>query len=106
LKIGIDYIKPITDEEFGIMKAYTLKISGEVQGVFYRHHAKKEAQKLGLAGWAKNEHDGTVTLFIQGEEGLLAKMIAWSKEGSPLAEVEEVVVLESDLIAREGFEIK
>lgn len=70
--------------------AYKIKIIGDVQGVFYRHYAAKEAKKLGLTGWVQNEHDGTVTIFAQGEIENLKELINWAHEGSPMATVEHV----------------
>jgi len=37
-----------------------LVISGKVQGVFYRDWTVKNARELRLAGWVRNEADGTV----------------------------------------------
>ncbi len=46
-----------------------LIVYGQVQGVFFRQSAKREADKLGLVGWVRNEADGTV-----GVLGVGAKM--------------------------------
>lgn len=48
---------------------------GRVQGVGFRYTAKYMARSLGLAGWVKNEWDGTVTLEIQGREALIQKLL-------------------------------
>lgn len=48
---------------------------GRVQGVGFRYTAKYLARSLGLAGWVKNEWDGTVTLEIQGREALIQKLL-------------------------------
>jgi acylphosphatase len=88
------------------MRAYLLSVEGEVQGVFYRHHAQKKAKEFNLSGWIKNEHDGTVSLFIEGEEDSLKKMISWAKEGSPMATVEEVRIDEAEPTEKRGFEVK
>jgi acylphosphatase len=75
-----------------MIKSFLIKVSGDVQGVSYRYFAKKEAQGLGLIGWAKNEHDGSVTIFIQGDPGKSQQFVDWAKEGSPMATVERVDV--------------
>jgi acylphosphatase len=41
------------------------QVHGRVQGVGYRYFVLREAQGLGLSGWARNEPDGTVS----GEAG-------------------------------------
>lgn len=76
------------------MKAVKLKIIGDVQGVFYRHYTQKEAKKLGIAGWTKNEHDGSVTIVAQGSEEAVTNIIEWAKVGSPMATVEKVEIKE------------
>lgn len=89
------------------MKAVKITVTGDVQGVFYRHHTKAEAQKLGLAGWAKNEQDGSVTIFAQGDEKAVENLVEWTKEGSPMARVEKVVVTSTDITeGLEGFTAK
>ena len=48
--------------------AKLLKVIGIVQRVGYRRYLLDLAQKIGVAGYVKNEKDGSVTLYIQGEE--------------------------------------
>lgn len=89
------------------MEAIKIKISGDVQGVSYRFWANKAAKKIGVAGWAKNDHDGSVTILAQGEKEALSKMIAWTKEGSPLSTVAEITVEEAEPIeGLKGFSVK
>jgi acylphosphatase len=75
-----------------MIKAYLIRVIGDVQGVSYRYFAKNEAKKLGLVGWAKNEHDGSVTIFIQGEPEKVQMFVELSKEGSPMATVKDVSI--------------
>ena len=46
------------------MKAI-FRVHGRVQGVGFRHFVRQEALALGLAGWVRNDPDGTVS----GEAG-------------------------------------
>lgn len=48
---------------------------GRVQGVGFRYTAKYAAQSMGLAGWVKNEYDGTVLMEVQGRELLIFKLM-------------------------------
>lgn len=48
---------------------------GRVQGVGFRYTARLAAGSLGLIGWAKNEYDGTVTMEVQGSEGMINKLL-------------------------------
>ena len=87
--------------------AYILRITGDVQGVSYRYWAQKKAKDLGLSGWAKNEHDGSVMIFAQGEESEVDAMIDWAREGSPMASVTNVEVEEAEPDADiRSFEVK
>jgi acylphosphatase len=62
-------------------------ISGKVQGVWFRASAKEEAEKLRIAGFARNLPDGRVEVLACGEEEKLAQFDAWLKNGPPLAKV-------------------
>jgi acylphosphatase len=69
-----------------------LKITGRVQGVFYRHSTRLQAQELGLLGWVRNQADGTVEAVAAGPEPALNRLIAWCQEGPPSAIVDSVEV--------------
>ena len=69
------------------MKAVTVRAHGRVQGVCYRASARREAARLGLAGWVRNMSDGTVTMLLQGDAGAIEAMLAWCRVGPPGAEV-------------------
>lgn len=73
-------------------RAYKVKVIGDVQGVFFRHYTQKIAKKLGIDGWVRNEPDGSVTIFAQGDPDLVKKLINWAHEGSPMATVQDVIV--------------
>ena len=74
------------------MKQAVITIRGRVQGVFYRHSARIEAERCGISGWARNEPDGSVTILAEGEEAALKKFIAWCRTGPSLARVNDVQV--------------
>ena len=76
------------------MKHLNLKITGEVQGVFFRREAKKKADQLGLGGFAENREDGSVYIEIEGAESLLEEFTNWAKNGPSLANVGEVEITE------------
>lgn len=83
-----------------------LKIYGQVQGVFFRRSAKLEAERLGIAGWVRNEPDGSVGIMAQGDKKVVDKFIRWCKRGPPFAKVEKVdVSWEKDLHDFENFSI-
>jgi acylphosphatase len=67
------------------------KITGNVQGVFYRVHARQKAEELGLKGTVENMPDGSVEATFQSpaEEALL-KFKEWAHKGSPSSTPENV----------------
>ncbi|MEJ2058598.1 MAG: acylphosphatase [Desulfofustis sp.] len=75
-------------------KTVRVRIYGTVQGVFFRHHTKLQAQALGLGGWVKNRSDGSVEAVIHGTEEDVERMIAWLHQGPESAHVIRVDIEE------------
>jgi acylphosphatase len=69
------------------MIAKQIRVEGLVQGVGFRWSAAAEAQMLGVAGWVRNEADGSVTAWAQGEAGQLDAFLRWMGHGPPGARV-------------------
>jgi acylphosphatase len=67
-----------------------LIVTGRVQGVGFRWHARERARELGLAGWIRNLADGRVEAWIEGEPVSVGQMRAWLEHGPPGARVERV----------------
>jgi acylphosphatase len=67
-----------------------LKITGRVQGVYYRASMLQEAQKLDLTGWVMNRSDGSVEAVAQGSKAKLEELIAWCRQGPEGARVSAV----------------
>lgn len=87
-------------------KQAVLKITGLVQGVFFRDHARRKALELGIKGWVRNEKDGTVSVLAQGNAAGLDEFIEWCKKGPDSAKVENVeIVWESPTGIPPGFNI-
>lgn len=69
-----------------------LRISGHVQGVFYRHTTREKAAMLGLSGWVRNMPDGSVEAEAVGPKDGIEELIAWCWQGPPAARVTDVHV--------------
>lgn len=67
-------------------------VSGRVQGVFFRAEARDRARSLGLAGWVRNNPDGTVEAAFEGDRERVESMIEWCRRGPALAAVDDVDV--------------
>ncbi|WP_274425713.1 acylphosphatase [Chelativorans sp. YIM 93263] len=76
--------------------AMRARISGRVQGVNYRAWTQGEAEKLGLAGWVRNEADGSVTAVLAGEDESVSLMLDKLRQGPPAASVRDVESEEFD----------
>ncbi len=74
------------------MKRIDAIVYGFVQGVSFRDFTLREAQRLGLTGWVKNEPDRTVRVVAEGPEAALQKMVDWLHIGSPYGRVDKVEV--------------
>ena len=72
-------------------RAVLLRIHGRVQGVAFRAAMRREAQALGLGGWARNRTDGTVEACVCGAPAAVDRMLAWANRGPALARVDRVV---------------
>lgn len=67
-----------------------IRIYGRVQGVFFRHTSRREAERLGIVGFVRNEPDGSVYLEAEGEEKALQEFLGWCHRGPVLAKVDKV----------------
>lgn len=89
------------------MKSVDVKVSGSVQGVYYRAGARREGALRGLRGWVRNESDGSVGLHLQGDAAAVDSMLDWCRVGPPAARVSRLRV--SDAPADEtlhDFEVR
>jgi acylphosphatase len=82
---------------------YAIRISGRVQGVFYRASARAEAERLGLSGFVRNEPDGSVYAEAEGEREALDRFVDWCRRGPPQARVERVEVEKGTVKGFKGF---
>jgi acylphosphatase len=84
-----------------------LRISGRVQGVFFRVYTRDEARRLGLKGWVRNLPDGRVEVLAQGDSEQLRALESFCRKGPPHARVQDVEVTEESTGAQKltAFEI-
>lgn len=86
---------------------YSIKIKGNVQGVFFRKYSQEKATQLGIKGWVSNESSGDVNMSIQGTESQCLTMIKWCHKGSPFSHVSQVIPKKEKLTSfYDSFEIK
>lgn len=69
-----------------------IKLTGKVQGVFFRVSIKEKAEELKIKGFARNEDDGSVYVEAEGGAEDLEKLVEWCRQGPRLAQVTNVLV--------------
>lgn len=84
---------------------WDVRISGRVQGVWFRASTREEALRRGLDGWVRNLPDGRVEAVFEGDERALEAMLAWCRIGPPGARVDVVEVSRSRATGLKGFTI-
>jgi acylphosphatase len=67
-------------------------VSGRVQGVWYRETCRREAERLGVAGWVRNRPDGRVEIEAEGPRPAVDALVGWARRGPPRAVVDTLVV--------------
>ena len=80
-----------------------IRVTGRVQGVWFRVSAEREAYRLGVSGFARNERDGSVTIEAEGPAAIVDAMVSWCRIGPPRAQVVGVVVEELPPQGSSGF---
>lgn len=84
--------------------ARTYYVSGSVQGVGYRHYARRTAQSLDVAGYAKNLRDGRVEIYAIGSPDRLDSLRQKLEMGPASAVVWEVKEEPAQMLPRFGAE--
>ncbi|GAB3187735.1 hypothetical protein GCM10027061_04780 [Nesterenkonia suensis] len=88
-----------------------LRITGRVQGVFFRASTRDAAEDLSLTGWVRNADDGAVEVLIGGQGPAVDALIRWCHHGPQKArvdDVEEREAAEAELasLPASGFEVR
>jgi acylphosphatase len=81
-------------------------VHGRVQGVFFRETVRRRAYRAGVAGWVRNNADGTVEALFEGDADDVESMVHFAGIGPSGAYVERVDVDEVEPEERRGFEVR
>jgi len=65
-------------------------VRGRVQGVGFRWFVEREAHKLGITGWVRNNADGSVEVMAQGTRQQISALGAGLRQGPRAARVDDV----------------
>ena len=72
------------------MRVLKAKVSGKVQGVWFRKYTLDSARDIGVVGMVKNLVDGTVLVNVSGKDENLRKFKELLENGSPKSRVDRI----------------
>lgn len=81
-------------------------VHGFVQGVWFRGTTERRALDAGVAGWVRNNPDGTVEAVFEGPPDAVERLVAFVRVGPRGAQVERVEVFEEDEEGLLGFHVR
>ena len=88
------------------MKAVSVRVTGRVQGVSFRYYAQAEAERLGVAGWVRNEPDGSVAVHAEGADEAVDALVTWCRRGPTTARVGAVATRAAEPTGARRFEVR
>ena len=87
------------------MKHVNLRISGKVQGVFFRASTRDKARELNINGFVRNETDGSVYVEAEADEEAIDRFVGWCTMGPVRARVEKIEVSPGAVRGFNGFDV-
>jgi acylphosphatase len=81
-----------------ITQARRFLVRGRVQGVGFRWFVEREAHVLGIAGWVRNNADGSVEVLAQGSRDQLLGLRSRLRIGPRAARVDDVEEVEVTMV--------
>jgi acylphosphatase len=85
--------------------ALLCRVTGRVQGVWFRGWTQATATRLGLDGWVRNEPDGSVRALLSGPGDRVREMVAALHAGPESARVAAVTTEPAEPPAQPGFHV-
>ena len=83
-----------------------VRVTGLVQGVFFRAWTRDEARSLRVNGWVRNCHDGSVEAHLEGAEDAVLELVGRMREGPRGARVDDLKLAEAATEDDGGFEVR
>jgi len=83
-----------------------IRVTGRVQGVFFRATAMDKALELSISGFVRNEADGSVYIEAEGKSKDMERFLEWCRTGPKFSKIDKVETAESPLNNYLKFEIK
>ena len=86
--------------------ARNVRVTGRVQGVFFRAWTRDQAKTHDVRGWIRNCADGSVEGHLEGEEMAVRWLIDLIYDGPGGARVDRVDAHEADVVGFSDFEVR
>ena len=83
-----------------------IRATGRVQGVFFRDSTRREAERRGVAGWARNCADGSVEVVFEGAPDAVEALVEFTRAGPGHAQVDGLDVESEDPEGLRGFDVR
>lgn len=83
-----------------------VRVTGRVQGVFFRAWTREQADRLDVYGWVRNSPDGSVELHLEGSQDNVDQLLEMLKRGPPGARVDVLDVSETEPRNHDWFVVK
>jgi acylphosphatase len=74
------------------MKAVSIIVTGDVQGVGFRHYTYKLASELGLKGYVRNMPGNKVEIVAEGTENAITELVEFCKKGPSSGYVNDIKI--------------
>ena len=86
--------------------ALRVRITGMVQGVFFRAWTQQQANQLGVRGWVRNTADGSVEGYLEGDKSSVQQLVDRLHQGPPSAQVAKIDAEVAEPEGADRFEIR
>ena len=98
-------MNPMTSVDKSAARRFVVR--GRVQGVGFRWFVEREAHILKIAGWVRNNPDGSVEVLAVGTRDQLAGLRSRLQEGPRAARVDDVQESEAEPVAGlDSFQVR
>lgn len=81
-------------------------VHGHVQGVFFRDSTAERARSRAVAGWVRNQSDGSVEAVFEGAPDAVESMVRFCRSGPSSADVDDVEDSQESPEGLSGFEVR
>ena len=100
----------VADRDGGAAVSGTVRarvvVSGRVQGVWFRQSVAASARDHGVAGWVRNDADGSVEAVLEGDRGDVEQVVEYMRTGPSRADVRSYAVTWEEPCGETGFSIR